>query len=191
MTIPAIADPSELVDWFITSLHEPDADDLFLACCRVGNNDAPSLVVELFLEGLLTAEAARPCLGFVWSKADNPDALLPHETWRELFEYTGYTADGELCDRPRTPLTLWRGCVSERRLDWSWTDNREVAERQYCPRRVGSLYKATVAPWRLLGRTTERGRHEYVVDTDGLRVECASGDAAIAEWRPALGAVVA
>jgi hypothetical protein len=34
----------------------------------------------------------------------------------------------------------------------------------------GKVWCATVEPWRLLARYTERNEREYVVDTDGLPV---------------------
>jgi hypothetical protein len=92
-------------------------------------------------------------------------------SWRVLFKYAGYTVDGKPAERPPEPLELWRGSVPERCTDWSWTDNRDVAQwyaNGYRRRPQGTVWQATVEPWRLLARNTERNEGEYVVDTDGL-----------------------
>ena len=98
--------------------------------------------------------------------------LFDADTWRDLFELAGYTEDGKPAERPAEPLTLYRGSVPERKALWSWTDNREVAARyasgNYYRRPSGILWVATVDPWRLLARNTDRSEYEYVVDTEGL-----------------------
>lgn len=154
---------------------EPTPDELFEACCRVGRVPAVGLLRDLFYEGLLTPETAAANVGNIWSDSEYPDRNITHDVWRRLFALAGYTVDGKPAERPTKPLTLWRGSVTERRADWSWTDNREVAENYADPthyrRPEGVVWQATVEPWRLLARNTERNEHEYVVDTEGLEIQ--------------------
>lgn len=106
------------------------------------------------------------------------DSLVPHVVWRGLFEGAGYRIDNEPADRPTEALTLYRGGLPRFRANWSWSPERATA-RQFARAgvghgEVGVIWRAVVEPERLLARLTEShvlGFTEYVVDTDGLRIE--------------------
>jgi hypothetical protein len=173
MTVPFVFTVEEMVEHFSVT-GEPTPDELYTACCRVGRIPAVALLVDLLHEGFLTPEAATARVAEAWSDSEYPDSHADHDVWRRLFALAGYTVDGSRAERPTGALTLWRGSVIERRADWSWTDNREVAERYADPthyrRPEGVVWQATVEPWRLLARNTGRNEHEYVVDTKGLTI---------------------
>ena len=156
-------------DWGFTT-----AGELQTALSRVGGGDGPALVADLYFldEGHPDDVLARVICS-VWSGAEYPDAALGDVIWRRLFKKAGFTVDGRSEELPPRPLTLWRGSVPERRADWSWTDRRDVAAT-YADgaygRPPGRVWQAEVEPSRLLARNTERGEHEYVVDTLGLTI---------------------
>lgn len=162
------------VDWFLD--HDPTADDLHTAFARVGRVEAVGLLVDLFNEGvfLFNSTALAAVVGDVWSMSEFPDTHLEHDAWRAMFDAAGYTEDGVITDRPSESVRLWRGSVAERRDDWSWTDNRDVAARyasgDWYRRPTGTVWTALVEPSRLLARNTGRGEHEYVVDARGLAI---------------------
>lgn len=174
--LPVMLTVEENIEYF-SERGEPTPDELFGACLRVGRIPAVALLVDLYFEGLLTPEAAAARVGDVWSSSEYPDRHLDHDAWRRLFALAGYTEDGKRATRPADALTLWRGSVPERRSDWSWTDNREVAERyaggKHYSRPPSTVWQARVDPWRLLARNTQRAEHEYVVDTEGLTITTA------------------
>lgn len=152
-------------------------DDVYDALLRVGKNNGPALLCDLFQEGCLHAEAATAHVGSVWSMAEYPNQYLDTEDWRDLFDLAGFTIDGRLAARPTEPVRLYRGSVPERRTDWSWSTSREVAEKYAAGgfggiygRPAGVLWTALVPPEWLLAENTRRDEAEYVVDTDGLKI---------------------
>jgi len=172
-TLPLLFRVSEWVEFF-AARNAPTAAHLGVALGRVGRNLGPALLTELCDDGLLTRESAIAHVGNVWSMAEFPDAYLDHEIWRELFQFVGFTRNGHQAQRPSAHLTLYRGAIPARRSDWSWTDRYDVAVAYACGRYgrpIGSVWEATVEPWRLLARNDDpdgRNEAEYVVDTDGL-----------------------
>lgn len=172
--IPVITDSDGMFAWFMERGLAPTVDEVSRALGRVGRVAAVGLLIDLYVAGLLTAEAAAASVGSAWSDSEYPDRHLSTDEWRPLFELVGYAEDGRPAERPTQPLALWRGSVPERRADWSWTDNRRVAvdhadgERFRLP--LCRVWRATVEPWRLLARHTTRDGHEYVVDTDALLI---------------------
>ncbi|MEV6818540.1 hypothetical protein AB0M72_07265 [Nocardiopsis dassonvillei] len=120
-------------------------------------------------------------LAAAWSLAEYPDAALPRLVWRRLFDAAGYTIDGVRADRPSGEVVLWRGSVAERRTDWSWTPDQQVAARYAAGcvggRPLGQLWQVTAPPEALLAFMTTRGEDEYVVDTTGLHIDHISRDA--------------
>lgn len=134
------------------------------------------------LPGTCRTDQLRPILGELYNGCPNPMRALPRETWRELFEHVGYTADGEPVIRPVDSLRLWRGAPADYRDSWSWTDDRELAQRFATLRARrwadSTVWTAVVEPWRLLafmlggyaiGDWAGSGR-EYVVNTEGLTI---------------------
>jgi hypothetical protein len=159
----------------------PTAQQLSDAMSRVGPDQAPLLLARLDEAHLLTREALIANVGWAWSGTDFP-GVVPEETWRHWFAVTGYTIDGEYSRRPPYALMLYRGATARRRLSWSWTD--DLRHAQWFARRnaflsrhhePGTVWRATVEPWRLFARNTRREdlngtESEYVIDTRGLWV---------------------
>lgn len=172
--VPYVFTVEEMLRHFLDHDIEPTPDELGDALSRVGRIPSVTLLVDLWHEDMLTPEAATAHVGSVWSDSEYPDKHADRDDWRGLFRLAGYTTDGKPAERPTEPLVLWRGSVPERRADWSWTDNRQIAEKYadatHFQRPLGSVWRSTVEPWRLLARNTERNEHEYVVDTEGLTI---------------------
>lgn len=174
LSVPHVSTVEAMFEHFDTLGRTPTPSEIDVACGRVGRIPAVGLLVELYYGGMLTPEAAAANVGSVWSCSEYPDRHATRADWRALFALAGYTEDGKPAELPTEPLTLWRGSVTKRRTDWSWTDSREVAERyaggEHYRRPLGVLWQATVDPWRLLAKNTERDEHEYVVDTQGMTI---------------------
>lgn len=133
-----------------------------------GRLAGPHLLSDAFDGGLVDGDTLAAYIGQVWSGADYPDAALGHDRWRELFDAGGFTRDGAPSPRPAEPVELWRGAVPERRTDWSWSTDWEMAGRYasgYFGRPRGKLYRLIAPPDALLGAYDGRGESEYVVDT--------------------------
>lgn len=170
--LPDSVDTDTLIRWLVRQQPTPTLVQVNDVLLRVGRNNGPSVLHMLRSVDRLSAEVAAATIGAVWSLAEYPDRYLGHDGWRALFSLAGYTVDGVPAERPIEALTLYRGSVPERRGDWSWTDNRAVAERYagggLRGRRAGVVWVAQVEPRRLLARNTGRDEDEYVVDTGGL-----------------------
>lgn len=176
MSVPYVFTVEELFEHFVEE-GPPDVEQLGTARFRIDRNHGPALLADLHNEGLLDPDVAAAHVGVVWSMAEYPDAYLDHEAWRWLFALAGYTHNGVRTARPSGALTLYRGSVPERRGDWSWTDNIDVARRYAAGglggRPAGRVWRAEVDPRRLLARNDEedgRAEAEYVVDTDGQTI---------------------
>lgn len=165
---------AENVQWLLNTGTPADLDVVRVMLSRVGRVHGPALLEALVESYGLRVDVLAQVIGDVWSDAEYPDRALPHDTWREYFSIAGYTVDGKRQDRPTDPIRLYRGSVPERRADWSWTDNRQIAERyasgDFYHRLPGQVWAADVAPWRLLARNTGRSEDEYVVETEGLDI---------------------
>ncbi len=111
-----------------------------------------------------------------WCMAEYPERSLPLADWREMFAAAGYTVEGQPAERPAEPVTLYRGAVHARRRGWSWTADREIAQRfasgDFYRRQLGAVYVTSAPPSALLCRihATGRSEDEYVVDTRGLKI---------------------
>lgn len=140
---------------------------------RVGRNQYPGILLDLYAEGWLAADVAPMIVPDAWCSAEFPLRQLDRDLWRELFALAGYTHNFRPAARPTSALTLYRGAVAERRTDWSWTPTRSVAERFTVLRASEGqtrLWTAQVEPSHLLAYIGEDGRaeDEFVVDTDGV-----------------------
>ncbi len=174
-TVPLLFSVEELVDHFHAA-GEPAAAELDEALGRVGRNHGPALLVDLWSEGLLTAEAATQCVPSAWCGCEWPNRTLDDDLWRRLFDLAGYTVEGISADRPTRSLRLYRGAVPKHRDGWSWTDDRQLAEwfaQRAHNAREGRVWTALVEPCRLLARISQErpGESEYVVDARGLEIE--------------------
>lgn len=147
----------------------------------VGRAEGPGLVARAWTTARISDQVLSEHLAAAWSLAEYPDAALPRLVWRRLFDAAGYTIDGVRADRPSGEVVLWRGSVAERRTDWSWTPDQQVAARYAAGcvggRPLGQLWQVTAPPEALLAFMTTRGEDEYVVDTTGLHIDHISRDA--------------
>ncbi|WP_204080985.1 hypothetical protein [Mycobacterium riyadhense] len=117
-------------------------------------------------------------VGSVWCGAEYPERCLDPYYWTDIFRDNGYINDGVLAERPMTPITLYRGCCSDRKLGMSWTSDLEVARRFAYDglrgRRAGHVYIFDEAcGWDLLayiGEKIGRNESEYVVDWEVLEM---------------------
>ncbi len=126
-TVPLLFSVEELVDHFHAA-GEPAAAELDEALGRVGRNHGPALLVDLWSEGLLTAEAAMRAVPSTWCGCEFPSRTVDADLWRALFDLAGYTVEGISAERPTRSLRLYRGAVPKHRDGWSWTDDRQLAE---------------------------------------------------------------
>lgn len=138
---------------------------------RVGRANVPALLHDAWYGRKISRATLTASIGSVWSLAEYPDRNLDHDLWRDLFDEAGFTVDGRRTPKPDRPVEVWRGSVPERRTDWSWTTDRQVAEKfaeGVRGRKPGRLYRLMAPPWSLLCANSERGESEYVIDTDCL-----------------------
>ncbi len=148
-------------------------DEVETMLARAGRIPSVELFYGLHVAGALSPDAYG-LVGSVWSMAEYPDRVLTRAQWLELFGEAGYRVDGEPADRPTEPLTLYRGAVLGRRLDWSWTADYGVA-LDFATGGIGgrpqwgNVWVAEIKPWRLLASNNERGESEFVVNTRGLK----------------------
>jgi hypothetical protein len=148
-------------------------DELAWLMGLAGRTSGPTFLADALAEGKITNETVASLIGDVWSSAEFPDRHLDHDTWRWLFDIAGFTVDGKKAPRPTEPLTLYRGAVPERRTDWSWTRDIEVAEKfaaGSAGRPPSRVWVCTVPPEHMLAVNTLREEDEVVVDTRGLQI---------------------
>ncbi|MEU6210758.1 hypothetical protein ABZ891_12680 [Streptomyces sp. NPDC047023] len=153
----------------------------------LGPARAATLLYDCWSRGLIVKRTLRQHVGSIWHTADIPDYWLGHGQWRELFDAAGYTRVpysmtaavdvlgseiGEAVERPTRPITVYRGSISGRRDDWSWTANPVCAARwasgTLYNRPLGRIWMATASPERLLCRIDRWD--QYVVDTTDLDI---------------------
>lgn len=179
--------PRRREGWWIPGLYLDEAggyrfdgvmtgEQLETALVHVGRDDGPVLLHDLHFAGAISIAENPGAVASAWTMAEFPSNLLPLDTWVELFEEAGYTADGEPAPRPQEPVTVYRGCHPERRFGMSWTTDLERA-RWFADRDLGrgtgAVYEATVAPGWLLAfiHKNHRGEAEFVVDPVALTDE--------------------
>lgn len=150
-------------------------DDFLTVATRLGRNYGPMLLEYVGEE--LPHDTLAVAVSEVWTMVEYPDAALSHERWRYWWRETGFTSDGITAPRPTEPMRLYRGAVAlpaYRRRDWSWSDDRAVAERFAVGglggRPAGVVWTALVPPQHILGFISGRNESEWVVDTRGLTI---------------------
>lgn len=147
-------------------------------CCRLGRNNAPALLFDLYFGRSLklSRREMEGVVAGVWSGAEYPQRCIEDPSlWRTLFAANGYSQDGERADKPAASVVLYRGSTPEGRFGMSWTTDLSVA-RSFADdglrgRAQGQVYTAVVAPTHLLayiGPRIGRDESEYVVDPSGL-----------------------
>lgn len=171
MTLPQSFWDTQAVGGTISST---ELDQYLLA---EGRNGGPAVLWVAWEGEMISYDTLAAHVGAVWSLAEFPDQCLEREQWLELFRCASFTVDGKRAALPTEPLTLWRGAVPERRADWSWTTDPEVA-RTYASgtmlgRPMGKVWQVVAPPGALLAANLgpdTRKESEYVVDTRGLNI---------------------
>jgi hypothetical protein len=173
-------DPDENIQQLLALGRNLTVDEVERAMTNCDRNHSPRIVFWLFALKRLSVDVAAHVVPSAWSIAERPQHCLSQADWREMFEFTGYTIDGQRAARPTEPLVLFRGSAKAHRRRWSWTSDQLIAE-WFATRsaRFGNdtegnfLWCAEVPPEHLYAEIGEAGRREfeYVVDTRGLKIE--------------------
>jgi hypothetical protein len=162
------------VDW--------DEDTLSCAISRVGRNESPALILDLWQSGVLEQVHLLPFgINDAWCSSERPLSQLDWPLWLGLLEDAGIVKGATWLDagrvrkvRHKRPLRLYRGAPADWRLGPSWTSSLSVAETfatgRLRGRHLGTVWTAEVEPSRLLARITGRDEDEYLIDTEGLEV---------------------
>ncbi len=158
-----------------------DAQTFSTASSRVGRNNAPALLVDLYCGGSLDLVAHPGVVARAWSLPEYPERCMEPVIWVELFRTAGYTHDGLPATPPTEPITVYRGCTPDGRAGMAWTSDLAMARRfahdQLRRRPVGHVYAFDAPPIALLAYIHETGRQEseYVIDRafldDAVRLE--------------------
>jgi hypothetical protein len=112
-----------------------------------------------------------------WTWDDSPTSDLSEASWLEIFRAAGFftypplvvpQADGSRAplQRPRAPVTIYRGSTADRKCRMSWTSETAMADQlgaRHKPYGAASLYKATVAPGAILAYLERRGEGWTIV----------------------------
>ncbi len=149
---------------------------------RLGRNDLPDLLAEMWEEGSLDdPEDLAEAVSDAWTSADLPLRALARHEWVGLFRELGYTVDGrrrpEL--RPTTPLTLFRAATRYdlRTPGLSWTPDLNLARffQQYNTRYMRQpllLLRTRAEPHHFLARFHEaRSEDEYLITVSNRNVD--------------------
>lgn len=169
MTVRAVLSFEEIEDGVKISL-DAFRERLLL----VGHYDAPRLLMECVSARVIEASTVTATIGAIWAAIRFPDRALERDQWRHLFGVAGYTIDGQAAQRPVEAIRVYRGSVSARRSDWSWTDSKRIATefaRGSYRTPPGSLWTTLAPAGNILCRNTGRTESEYVIDTEGLDIQ--------------------
>lgn len=148
-----------------------DAEMFDAACARLGRNEAPALLSDLYDAGSLDLAGHPGMVAVAWSLAEHPEGSLEQFVWDELFRVAGYTYDGQPAEPPTDPVTVYRGCTPNGWEGMSWTADlavaREFAGGRLRGRAAGHVYAMCATPDQLLAYVHEiaRSESEYVIDT--------------------------
>lgn len=150
-------------------------EDLRAACSRVGRNNEPALIWDLWCADGWYEEISQ-VVGDVWSMTEYPERALDQSMWLDMFDFAGFRRNGQVTTPPAEPLTLYRGATTDGRCGMSWTDDLTTAETfargALRGRATGTVWTAVVEPRYLLANIDgegTRGESEYVIDTTGLK----------------------
>ncbi|MET7577855.1 hypothetical protein AB3M92_00625 [Micrococcus luteus] len=176
LEVPVITDHDALCYWIGENLEFPITDQqLEDGYGRLGRNDQGWFLFNLMKNWAITSAQVARYAGDAWSSCEYPDRMMEHECWAELFERAGFTIDGVRSPLPTEPVRLYRGSVPERRTDWSWTDNLDVAQGYAdgtrALREPGKVWTTLAPPSAMLARNSDRDEHEWVINTAGLVIE--------------------
>jgi hypothetical protein len=148
-----------------------DLETFDFVCARLGRNNAPALLSDLYYSGSLDLVAHPSVVAVAWSICEHPEGSLEQDVWDELFRAAGYTNDGRPAATPTEPVTVYRGCAPDGWEGMSWTSDLAVARRfahgRLRGRAAGHVYALDAKPGTVLAYIHEIGRREseYVIDT--------------------------
>jgi hypothetical protein len=147
-----------------------DADDVQLGFGRVGRNDSPALLFDLWTLGLIDLSGQPSVVAAAWTAAEYPSASLSRRLWIAWFRAAAYPA-------PDRALTIYRGSPPRCARGMAWTTRPEKAEwfagrlGMNSGRSVAHVYTVDAAPEAVLADVDAidseggRGEGEIVVDT--------------------------
>ncbi len=121
-----------------------DAEIFSAASSRVGRNNAPALLCDLYYGKSLDLAAHPSVVARAWSLPEYPERCIRRGIWVQLFRTAGYTHDGQPASPPTEPITVYRGCTPDGRAGMAWTSDLAMARRfahdQLRRRPVGHVY---------------------------------------------------
>lgn len=183
-TVPMIFDVDGLVQWFRNRGTPVTTAEFMTAAVRVGRNDEPALLFDLYYTRTLRADVMTTVILDAWSSPEWPTRCVDPDIWRDWFTRTGFVVDNDdntsrPADRPDGPVTLYRGATDAAAAGWSWTSDLDVARKfarmlaHHFDRDLvlhpAHVWVASVPPAALLGRIDHgRGEAEWIVDPDLL-----------------------
>ncbi|CAN5888085.1 hypothetical protein BH10ACT9_BH10ACT9_35500 [soil metagenome] len=136
----------------------------------------PELLHFQWQTGRITIEELRSYLLPVWGQCQSPHAYLSDDKWREMFDATGFTHNGQPATPP-TEVVLYRAAPKEWRECWSWTTHLQVAQvfQQWHHTDTSSIWTITAPADALLAawsnwQLPSFGATEYVADPTGLHI---------------------
>jgi len=166
------------------------SQDMEIALNAMPGVYSPNLLSALWRRKLVDAQFLRRVLLSTWKFTDLPSHPVSTRVWRAMFRCAGFLSDG--AERPKRPVTVYRGCTPRGRGGLAWTSDRGLADhfadywfksRQAKVR--GNVYKARVKPKDVLAiirgvkslpdgsfESTEFGRPEaeYICDVRSATV---------------------
>lgn len=150
-------------------------DDFRSILNTAGRNAEPWLLFDARCFKVIDDATITAVTSDVWSSAEYPQDWLSQADWLDLFDVAGFTIDGCRANRPKKPVTLWRGCVPRLRRRMSWTSDQELAEKfasaGFRGRPAGGVYRTTASPQAIFCiNHASRDESEYVINTRGLRI---------------------
>lgn len=152
------------------SFSTKDLLDRFVRC---GRNKAPGILVDAILTDAAPEDGLALLVAEAWTMAEYPTRHEEPFVWISLFKRIGYcNAAGQSIDRPKKPITVWRGASLQEELTrdygMSWTTDRNKA--QWFAKRFNCnetyVYRAEAHPEALLAdyRDSERNESEIIVN---------------------------
>jgi hypothetical protein len=146
-----------------------------LAAQRLAGREPILRLHQSFQHGSLTTEELAAELHIVWSGAAAPLEHLTKGQWLQMWEKIEYRVNEAKSDRPREPLTLYRGADEAHRDGWAWTTRLELADH-FAGLPGGVVWTATFPPERLLARIKRaHDEGEYVARPEELEIRRYTG----------------
>lgn len=146
------------------------ADEIRGMFARYGRNSAPRILYEADFNFLVKDEDFPGLLAHAWTIAEYPTDQLDIEVWVDWFSTTPFhDGEGNLIERPKENMVLYRGSLPENRHSLSWTTDREQA--QWFANRIpgAKVYRFEAKPDDLWADyRDDRNESEVIVNAWGL-----------------------